>query len=91
MRGRKANACVVTCDDAAPRLDEPATTAASPLGSARNEGEGTDAGMDGAERLERERKLLRMSEDYRAGKLETYGIDEVGEMLGLGDQVGGMP
>lgn len=40
---------------------------------------------DSIEELEHERKLLKMSEDYRSGKLETYSIDEVGEMLGLGD------
>ena len=33
--------------------------------------------------LEYEYGILRDVEDYRAGRLKTYSLDEVGEMLGL--------
>ena len=35
--------------------------------------------------LECEYGILKQVEDWRAGRLETYGIDEVSEMLGLDD------
>lgn len=35
------------------------------------------------DKLEREFGLLKKVEDYRAGKLETYSLDEVCEALGL--------
>jgi RHH-type rel operon transcriptional repressor/antitoxin RelB len=35
------------------------------------------------DRLEYEYGILRDAELYRAGKLETYSLDEVGEMLDL--------
>ena len=37
------------------------------------------------DRLEYEYGILQQVEDYRAGRLETYSLDEVGEMLGLED------
>lgn len=37
------------------------------------------------ERFEYIYSLRQQVEDYRAGKLETYSLDEVGEMLGLDD------
>lgn len=37
------------------------------------------------DRLEYEYGILKDVEDYRAGRLKTYSLDEVGEMLGLGD------
>lgn len=36
------------------------------------------------DKLEYEFGLLKTVEDYRAGKLETYSLDEVREALGLG-------
>lgn len=36
------------------------------------------------DKLEYEFGLLKTVEDYRAGKLETYSLDEVCEALGLG-------
>ena len=35
------------------------------------------------DKLEYEFRLLKKVEDYRAGKLETYSLDEVCEALGL--------
>lgn len=37
------------------------------------------------DRLECECGILGDVEDWRAGRLKTYGLDEVGEMLGLDD------
>lgn len=37
------------------------------------------------DRLEYEFSILKDIEDYRAGRLETYSLDEVREMLGLDD------
>lgn len=37
------------------------------------------------DRLEYEYGILKDIEDYRAGRLKTYSLDEVGEMLGLDD------
>ena len=37
------------------------------------------------ERLEYVYGLRQQVEDYRAGQLKTYSLDEVGEMLGLDD------
>lgn len=37
------------------------------------------------DRLEYVYGLRQQVEDYRAGKLKTYSLDEVGEMLGLDD------
>lgn len=37
------------------------------------------------DRLEYIYGLRQQVEDYRAGKLETYSLDEVGELLGLDD------
>ena len=37
------------------------------------------------EKLEYEYGIQKQVEDYRAGKLKTYNIDEVGELLGLED------
>lgn len=37
------------------------------------------------DRLEYEYGLMRQVEDYRAGRLQTYTLDEVKERLGLAD------
>ena len=37
------------------------------------------------DRLEYEYGILKQVEDYRAGRLKTYTLDEVGEMLDLDD------
>ncbi len=37
------------------------------------------------DRLEYEYGILKDIEDYRAGRLKTYTLNEVGEMLGLDD------
>ncbi|MBP3883621.1 MAG: antitoxin [Olsenella sp.] len=37
------------------------------------------------DRLEYEYGILQQVEDYRAGALKTYTLDEVGELLGLDD------
>lgn len=37
------------------------------------------------DRLEYEYGILQQVEDWRAGRLKTYSLDEVGEMLGLDD------
>lgn len=42
-----------------------------------------DALADSIDRLEYEYGILKQVEDYRAGRLKTYSLDEVGEMLGL--------
>ena len=39
----------------------------------------------GIDQAEYEYGILRDVEDYRAGRLKTYSIEEVGEMLGLED------
>lgn len=36
-------------------------------------------------RADEEREILKKVEDYRAGRLETYGLDEVKQHLGLDD------
>lgn len=43
----------------------------------------TEALEDSIDRLEREYEILKDVEDYRAGRLTTYSLSEVGEMLGL--------
>lgn len=45
----------------------------------------TEALADSIDRLEYEYRILKDIEDYRAGRLKTYSLDEVGEMLGLDD------
>lgn len=45
----------------------------------------TEALADSIDQLEYEYGILKQVEDYRAGRLKTYGLDEVGEMLGLDD------
>ncbi len=45
----------------------------------------TEALADSIDRLEYEYGILQQVEDYRAGRLKTYSLDEVGEMLGLDD------
>lgn len=45
----------------------------------------TEALSDSIDRLEYEYGILKDVEDYRAGRLKTYSLDEVGEMLGLDD------
>lgn len=45
----------------------------------------TEALLDSIDRLEYEYGILKDVEDYRAGRLKTYSLDEVGEMLGLDD------
>lgn len=45
----------------------------------------TKALSDSIDRLEYEYGILKDVEDYRAGRLKTYSLDEVGEMLGLDD------
>ena len=37
------------------------------------------------DRLEYEYGILKQVEDFRAGRLKTYSLDEVGEILGLDD------
>ena len=42
--------------------------------------------LEGAiDQLEFEYSIIKDAEDYRAGRLKTYSLDEVGEMLGLDD------
>lgn len=45
----------------------------------------TRALSDSIDKLEYEFGILRQVEDWRAGKLKTYSLDEVGEILGLDD------
>ena len=45
----------------------------------------TAALKDSIDRLEYEYGILKDVEDYRAGRLKTYSLDEVSEMLGLDD------
>lgn len=45
----------------------------------------TEALSESIDRLEYEYGILKDIEDYRAGRLKTYSLDEVGEMLGLDD------
>jgi RHH-type transcriptional regulator, rel operon repressor / antitoxin RelB len=45
----------------------------------------TEALSAAIDRLEYEYGILKDIEDYRAGRLKTYSLDEVGEMLGLDD------
>ncbi|WP_165045918.1 ribbon-helix-helix domain-containing protein [Adlercreutzia sp. ZJ138] len=45
----------------------------------------TEALSDSIDRLEYEYGILQQVEDWRAGWLKTYNLDEVGEMLGLDD------
>lgn len=44
-----------------------------------------EALADSIDRFEYEYGILRDIEDYRAGRLRTYSLAEVGEMLGLDD------
>ena len=44
-----------------------------------------EALAESIDRLEYEYGILKQVEDYRAGRLKTYSLDEVGEMLGLDD------
>lgn len=44
-----------------------------------------EALQESIDRLEYEYGILKQVEDYRAGKLETYGIDKVREHCGLAD------
>lgn len=43
----------------------------------------TEALSESIDRLEYEYGILQQVEDWRAGRLKTYSLDEVGEMLGL--------
>ena len=45
----------------------------------------TKALADSIDQLEYEYGIMKMVEDYRAGRLKTYSLEEVGEMLGLDD------
>ncbi len=45
----------------------------------------TEALEDSIDRLEREYGILRDVEEYRAGRLETYTLDEVKAHCGLAD------
>ena len=45
----------------------------------------TEALKESIERLEYEYGILKQVEDYRAGRLETYSLDEVREHCGLED------
>ena len=44
-----------------------------------------EALKESIDRLEYEYGILKDIEDYHAGRLKTYSLDEVGEMLGLDD------
>lgn len=44
-----------------------------------------EALQESIDRLEYEYGILKDVEDYRAGRLRTYSLAEVGEMLGLDD------
>lgn len=44
-----------------------------------------DRYADSREFTDEEREILKKVEDYRAGRLETYGLDEVKQHLGLDD------
>lgn len=44
-----------------------------------------EALADSIDRFEYEYGILKDVEDYRAGRLKTYSLAEVGEMLGLED------
>lgn len=44
-----------------------------------------EALAESIDRLEYEYGILKDVEDWRAGRLKTYSLDEVGEMLGLDD------
>lgn len=44
-----------------------------------------EALAESIDRLEYEYGILKDVEDYRAGRLRTYSLAEVGEMLGLDD------
>jgi RHH-type rel operon transcriptional repressor/antitoxin RelB len=45
----------------------------------------TEALADSIDRLEYEYGILKKVEDFRAGRLETYSLDEVREHCGLAD------
>lgn len=45
----------------------------------------TEALSSSIDRLEYEYRILQTAEDVRAGRMKTYNLDEVGEMLGLDD------
>lgn len=44
-----------------------------------------EALAESIDRLEYEYGILKDVEEWRAGRLKTYSLDEVGEMLGLDD------
>ena len=46
-----------------------------------------EALADSIDRLEYEYGLLQQVEDFRAGKLETYSLEEVRQHCGLEDQI----
>lgn len=45
----------------------------------------TEALSGSIDRLEYEYGILKQVEDYRAGRLKTYSLEEASEMLGLGE------
>ena len=45
----------------------------------------TEAMEDAIDEFEHEAELIKMVEDYRAGRLETITLDELEESLGLSD------
>lgn len=45
----------------------------------------TEAMEDAIDEFEHEAELIKMVEDYRAGRLETITLDELEESLGLAD------
>ena len=45
----------------------------------------TEAREDAIDEFEHEAELIKMVEDYRAGRLETITLDELEESLGLAD------
>ena len=45
----------------------------------------TEAMEDAMDEFEHEAELIKMVEDYRAGRLETITLDELEESLGLAD------
>lgn len=65
-----------------PELDERLTRLASATGRSKTFYI-KEAIVSGIDRLEHEYGILRDSEDYRAGRMQTYTLDEVGEILGL--------
>lgn len=45
----------------------------------------TEALANSIDKLEYEYGILKTAEDVRSGRMKTYNLDEVGEMLGLDD------